>query len=424
MADLTANLPSIDGFFKSFRRYFSQKQHHMLSNCVLSLFLEYKRCSLQSMAEKISCNYQKLQYFVSDSKWESIEDLNQSRLASLYREKQTAPTNKGVCIIDDTGCPKPYAKKTEGAKYQHCGSTHREEVCNVIVFSAYADQNKHFPIEFTPYKPKQEFDLGKEDPQFKSKIQIADNMIEHIAADPHLPNHCVIDSWYGAADLIKNAFKLNVILTGELKSSRKVRFYIPDRRRHEYVSQDELVKLIYKHYSHKVSYIKKTDKNGNVKQIPTYTFESKLKDCPVAVRIVVVLEKLFDEDKTKTRVLFTTCPKLSPQEITDVYCLRWGVERIFQEIKDNFSFDQYQMRSLKHIQRFWFLCILAWTLTYRLKMIGALKKVVILQSDTFPEYVRAVRNLIRFSEIHRLSKSNCPEKTFRILSKRVRKRAG
>ena len=424
MAHLTTNLPAVNAFFKTFRPHFSAKQFPMLQDSVLSLFQEYKRCSLQAMAQKIGCDYQQLQYFASDAKWDDIRGMNQDRLSLIERFRPTRPTKNGVSVIDDTGCPKPYAIKTVGAKYQHCPPLHREEVCNVIVFSAYADSKKHFPIDFAPYRPQQEFAAGDADPEFKSKIQIAMEMIAHNARNPLLPKLCVLDSWYTASELIEYAVALGVTVAGELKSNRNIRFFKPDTQREEYVQQDELVKLISARYSHKVSYVQTCTAKGDPRNVPVYSFVSKLKDCKVPVKIVVVLDKLFEEDTAKIRILFSTDIQASAQKIVDQYALRWGIERIFQEIKENFSFDHYQMRSLAHIRRFWFLCILAWTLLYRLKMMGALRKVVRLDSETFPEYVRAVRKLIAFAENRLLSKSDCPHRAFRILSNRMARRAG
>lgn len=92
--------------------------------------------------------------------------------------------------------------------------------------------------------------------------------------------------------------------------------------------------------------------------------------------------------------------------------------------KDNFCFDQYQLRSLRRIRRFWFLCILAWTLIYYLRMLGALRKVVRLQSDTFPEYVRAIRNLTEFAAHRRLSKDSSDLARFGIVSNRLSRQTG
>ncbi|MDR4508017.1 MAG: transposase [Candidatus Brocadiaceae bacterium] len=70
----------------------------------------------------------------------------------------TASTKEGILAIDDTGCPKPYTKNTEGAGYQYCGPLKRREVCNAGVGSAFVSKTKHFPIDIIPYRPTSDFE--------------------------------------------------------------------------------------------------------------------------------------------------------------------------------------------------------------------------------------------------------------------------
>ena len=413
MAKLTTNLRAVENFLNEFRPHFSAKQFNMFSDSVLSLFFEYKRCSLEPMAQNIKCPYQNLQYFVSESKWDTLKQLNQTRLNNLMNHSATKPTKKGVMAIDDTGNPKPYAKKTEGAFYQHCGPLDREEVCHVVVTSAYVDVGKHFAAHFAPYLPQRAFADGELDPRFQSKIQIAMEFIRQIAADPRLPQHAV-----------KLAASLGVLVTGDLKCNRNILFDRPDTRQKEYVQQDELVTLIRAHYSHKVSYVERRIRGEN-KKIPVYSFVSTLKDCKTPVKIVVVLGELFEKDDKKIRILFSTDTKASAQQIVDVYALRWGIERNYAELKDLFSFDQYQLAKLAHIERYWFLTITAWSLAYRLKMLGALKKITARPLETFPDHIRAVRDLLHYQADAKLPKNETDRgKAFYIVSKRALRKAG
>lgn len=90
---------TVNSFFSHFRRHFSAKQLLTLQDSGLALFQEHKRCSIQSMAEKSGRVYQRLQYFFSESKWDDIQLLNQSRLDLICRLRPTRPTRKGVFII-------------------------------------------------------------------------------------------------------------------------------------------------------------------------------------------------------------------------------------------------------------------------------------------------------------------------------------
>ncbi len=167
----------------NFTPCFTKKQMAIFILVVYALFKDYKRNSIEAMAKATNTNYQKLQYFISDSKWD-LPAIKKKRLEIIQQQRTTASTKDGIIAIDDTGCPKPFAKKTQGAKWQHCGPLKREEICNVAVASAFVSQTKHFPIDIIPYLPAGEFKGGKDNPEFKDKIQIAielfDNAIEFL----------------------------------------------------------------------------------------------------------------------------------------------------------------------------------------------------------------------------------------------------
>jgi len=57
-------------------------------------------------------DYQKLQYFFSDSRWD-IQALKRKRLEIIQKQKTTASTKDGLFVIDDTRRPKPFAKKLD-----------------------------------------------------------------------------------------------------------------------------------------------------------------------------------------------------------------------------------------------------------------------------------------------------------------------
>lgn len=108
---LQLNLNAADSFFKSFQHHFSAKMFDRFTISVLALLLEHSRACFSSFADKAHIPYQKLQYFISDSKWDPLDSINHTRLEFLYSRKCTAPSKNGVIVIDDTANPKPFSKK-------------------------------------------------------------------------------------------------------------------------------------------------------------------------------------------------------------------------------------------------------------------------------------------------------------------------
>ena len=76
----------------------------MFALVIYALFKDYKRNSLDAMAKATHTDYQKFQYFFSDSKWD-IQAIKRTRREIIQQQRTTASTKEGLLAIDDTGCP-------------------------------------------------------------------------------------------------------------------------------------------------------------------------------------------------------------------------------------------------------------------------------------------------------------------------------
>lgn len=63
------------------------------NNFVYAMFKDYKRNSLEAMAEAVHIDYQKFQYFFCDSKWD-LPALKQKRMDIIQRQRTTALTKE------------------------------------------------------------------------------------------------------------------------------------------------------------------------------------------------------------------------------------------------------------------------------------------------------------------------------------------
>ena len=105
------------------------------------------------------------------------------------------------------------------------------------------------------------------------------------------------------------------------------------------------------------------------------------------------------------------------------YLLRWGIEESFRELKDTFSFDQYQVRHQQQIQRHLIMSFLAWTLTYWIKQNGCLSKILEEPPQTIGECKQAVASLIIIDSAFLLSKNKeFAASLYKIKSQRFKKR--
>ena len=418
MPILKPNLKFVDKFLQHFSPIFTKKQFSLFKAYVYAMFSDYKRLSLSAVANNMALNYQQLQYFFSESDWD-ISQLNNIRLRLLQNQRTTQATNNGVLAIDDTGCPKPYALKTEGAKFQYCGPLRREENCNVAVASCFVSNSKHFPVNFKSYLPIE----TQEPKNFKSKLDLAKELITD-ALDKNIPfSSIVVDSWYTSTDLIDFVANKNLSLIAEVKINRSIFITHPQTKQWRYLRADQIIPLIKQFYPHKLKPVPIPQQDGSIKNVFTYSFDSKLKDCKTPVKVIFVFDQWSKTDDKNIHVLISTNLTMPVKSIIHTYLLRWGIEQSFRELKDTFCFDQYQVRHQKQIQRHWIMSFLAWSLTYWIKQNACLSKILCEPPQTLGQFKQAIASLIIIDSAFLLSKNKeLAVSLFNIKSERFKKK--
>lgn len=146
------------------------------------------------------------------------------------------------------------------------------------------------------------------------------------------------------------------------------------------------------------------DYNGRL--VPVYSFNAKIKDSSVELKAFCILGKWSHDDDKSIHILITNDLSLDHKKTTALYRLRWGIEHSFQERKDSFYFDHYQLRHKEKIMRFWMLSILVWTLIYWVKQNAYLHKTVSGNASSCNDYKRILLMLIEFSSYAALSKND------------------
>ena len=417
MTHLNASLRFIDQFLAHFQPLFSNTQMSTFRAIVYGMFHDYKRLSLSAISRKTNINYQKLQYFFSESDWD-INKLNNVRLNILQNQPTTRATPTGVFAIDDTGCPKPHAKNTEGAQYQYCGSLGRDENCNVAVASCFVSNAKHFPVEFKSYIPEDQSGVNK----FKSKLDLAKELIDS-AIEKTIPfSSIVFDAWYTSTDIIEFIASKNLFFVAETKINRSILITHPKTKQWVHLRADQIIPLIKQHYIHRLKHVEIPQQNGKIKHVLTFAMQSRLKDCSTPLQIFFIFDKWSDADDKDVHVLITNNLTMSAKTAIFTYLLRWGIEESFRELKDNFCFDQYQVRDQQQIQRHWILSFLVWSLTYWIKQNACLSKILEDSPQSIGQCKEFVAALIIIDSNYLLSKNPKAAEILKIKSQRFKER--
>jgi hypothetical protein len=161
---------------------------------------------------------QSLQWFLSESGWDQGE-VNERRLELLLEDPATAANEEGVLVIDEHGDRK-WGKRTAHVGRQWLANIGKTENGVVSVSSLWADEGVYWPVDFEPYTPAHHFEGAKNDPGFRTKLEIASQLVGR-SVEMGLGFRAVVaDSFYGEDRGFKRSLgELGVAYVLSLKKS-------------------------------------------------------------------------------------------------------------------------------------------------------------------------------------------------------------
>lgn len=149
---------------------------------------------------------QALQWFLSEADWDERK-VQESRLQRLREDPTTAPTSKGVLVIDETGDRKD-GHKTAHVGRQYLGKLGKVDNGVVSGTRLGADEAVYYPIDVEPYTPAHHFEQGEDDPAFRTNLTIALDLVER-ASTQDLPFRAVVaDNFYGEDRTLRQGFRV------------------------------------------------------------------------------------------------------------------------------------------------------------------------------------------------------------------------
>jgi SRSO17 transposase len=306
---------------------------------------------------------QALQWFLSEADWDERK-MQESRLQLLREDPTTAPTSKGVLVIDETGDRKD-GHKTAHVGRQYLGKLGKVDNGVVSVTSLWADEEVYYPVDFEPYTPAHHFEKGEDDPAFRTKLKIALELVNR-AHTQGIPFRAVVaDNFYGEDRTLRQGFralKLGYVLA--LKPSHDWWHRVGTPGSLQEVAQ--------------VAGWKNAEQPGQWVGI-TRTFRDGSTQDWWALEIVA---GPYGPDKTERAVVATTDPQTLPdlttwylvtnlpaptscpvtehqlaeaclEEVIRLYGLRMWVEQSYKQVKHTLGWSQYQVRSDRAIRRHW-----------------------------------------------------------------------
>jgi hypothetical protein len=148
---------------------------------------------------------QSLQWFLSESGWDQ-EQMNERHLELLFEEPLTAPNTQGVLVIDEHGDRK-WGKKTAHVGKQWLANIGKTENGVVSVSSLWADEGVYYPLEVELYTPSHHFEGARNNPKFRTKLKIAQELVQ-CSVQTGVPFRAVVaDSFYGEDEDFKQLLR-------------------------------------------------------------------------------------------------------------------------------------------------------------------------------------------------------------------------
>jgi len=138
---------------------------------------------------------QGLQWFLSEAPWDA-ERVNRRRVELLVADPATRPRDHGVLVLDDSGDRKA-GRHTAHVARQYLGSLGKTDNGIVAVTSLWADERVYWPVDVVPYTPACRLPKGKRDPGFRTKPQLAVELVQAARKAQISFRAVVADCFYG-----------------------------------------------------------------------------------------------------------------------------------------------------------------------------------------------------------------------------------
>jgi SRSO17 transposase len=321
---------------------------------------------------------QGLQWFLTEAPWDH-QQVNQRRVALLLADPATRPHDQGVLVIDDTGDRKA-GRHTAHVARQYLGSVGKTDNGIVAVTSLWADERVWWPVDVVPYTPASRLAKGNRDPGFRTKPQLAADLVE-AARQAQIGFRAVVaDCFYGdnvgfteALGAAKVAYVLAV-------KPRKGAWAPADQA---HTPREAARALAWTSPEEPGDWTKVTRRFRDGHTQTWWAAEGAL---PAAgwgpdrrIRLVVATTDPATLPKLTTWYLVTNLPHpgrrrasgsstFAPADLAEVvrlYSLRNWVEQSYKQVKGELGWADFQVRSDRAIRRHWQLVACAFSFCWR-----------------------------------------------------------
>jgi SRSO17 transposase len=317
---------------------------------------------------------QGLQWFLSEAPWDH-ERVNQRRVQLLLGDPATAPHDQGALVLDDSGDRKA-GRHTAHVARQYLGSLGKTDNGIVAVTSLWADERVYWPVDVVPYTPASRLAKGTRDPAFRTKPQLAVELIDAARKAGIGFRAVVADCFYGDNTGFTEALgRAGVAYVLAVKPRKGA--WAPAEEAH--TPREAAAELAWTSPEQPGDWtpITRRFRDGH-----TQTWWAADASLPAAgwgpdrrIRLVVATTDPATLPKLSTWYLVTNLPRagqraaaFAPADLAEVvrlYGLRNWVEQGYKQVKHELGWADFQVRSDRAIRRHWQLVCCAFSFCWR-----------------------------------------------------------
>jgi DDE superfamily endonuclease len=320
---------------------------------------------------------QGLQWFLSEASWDA-ERVNRRRVQLLVADPATRPRDHGVLVLDDSGDRKA-GRHTAHVARQWLGSLGKTDNGIVAVTSLWADERVYWPVDVVPYTPASRLARGTRDPAFRTKPQLAAELVQGARKAGIGFRAVVADCFYGDNEGFTQALgRAKVAYVLAVKPRKGV--WAPAEEAH--TPREAAAELAWTSPSQPGDWTPVTRRFRDGHTETWWAADAKL---PAAgwgpdrrIRLVVATTDPATLPKLTTWYLATNLPRPGRHrrarapflaadlaEVVRLYSLRNWVEQGYKQVKHELGWADFQVRSDRAIRRHWQLVCCAFCFCWR-----------------------------------------------------------
>jgi len=319
----------------------------------------------------------------------------------LTEDKHLKPTDGGITVLDDT-IDDIKGKKVEGVSTVK-DSNKKTRTGHQLVTAHYKDDKKDYPLIYRLYQQKkvlEKFDIGDE---FRTKIQLAIEILVILISAGLISSTVVFDSWYCSKQLIAFLEWHDLFFVSRLKSNRNVLW------ENNWIPVSDLFLLIPSSDFQKTKFYTKRKHIERPKKRKYWTYKIRLEVKDLGIMTLILSKKR--QTGNSGYILITNNEDLTSKDVCIIYSHRWSIEAFYRDVKQELHLGSVIFTRWTSYHRHYYFVFWTYLLLMHLSCYGIIKRQLSIYSRSTAKLKIAFRNLVQESVVFSFVRRAADDKT-------------